>query len=66
MFGGMIVSTVLNLIFVPVLYVAVSMLRKRTGNRREYGPLHPAPANGAKKHVESGVAANYIYEKEEE
>jgi HAE1 family hydrophobic/amphiphilic exporter-1 len=65
-FGGMIVSTVLNLVFVPVLYVAISGLRKRTEIRPAYGTVHTAPGNGAKMHVESGVASNYIYEKEEE
>jgi HAE1 family hydrophobic/amphiphilic exporter-1 len=37
-FGGMLVSTVLNLVFVPVLYVAVAALRKRAGR----GLPHPA------------------------
>jgi HAE1 family hydrophobic/amphiphilic exporter-1 len=32
-FGGMIVSTVLNLIFVPVIYVLVEALRERVGHR---------------------------------
>ncbi len=32
--GGMIVSTVLNLVFVPVLYVAVALLRERVSHRR--------------------------------
>ena len=44
-FGGMIVSTVLNLVFVPVLYVAIYALRKRAGAAEMpihiYEELHP-------------------------
>ena len=32
-FGGMVVSTALNLFFVPVIYVAVGALRERVGRR---------------------------------
>lgn len=59
-FGGMIVSTVLNLVFVPVLYVAVESLRRRTTHpHATYAtvhPLHPPfPAHAAhngQAHVE--------------
>jgi hydrophobic/amphiphilic exporter-1 (mainly G- bacteria), HAE1 family len=48
-FGGMIISTVLNLVFVPVLYVAISALRKRTvGPRETYSfveEIHVEPAS---------------------
>jgi HAE1 family hydrophobic/amphiphilic exporter-1 len=46
--GGMIVSTALNLVFVPVIYVAVTMLRERLAGRHE--PAHDATSgngNGA-------------------
>jgi HAE1 family hydrophobic/amphiphilic exporter-1 len=40
-FGGMIVSTVLNLVFVPVLYVTVAALRRRTGKLQPaYAVVH--------------------------
>jgi HAE1 family hydrophobic/amphiphilic exporter-1 len=47
-FGGMIVSTVLNLVFVPVLYVAVDALRKRTGHQPVYATFHLTSGNGTK------------------
>jgi HAE1 family hydrophobic/amphiphilic exporter-1 len=44
--GGMLVSTVLNLVFVPVLYVMVARLRERLGSlrapRRAPALAHPA------------------------
>ncbi len=40
-FGGMIVSTVLNLIFVPVIYVAIAALRDRIRGRT----THPRNGN---------------------
>ncbi|MGZ3547110.1 MAG: efflux RND transporter permease subunit [Vulcanimicrobiaceae bacterium] len=46
-FGGMIVSTILNLVFVPVLYVAISTLRKRVvrprGSYAVLEEIHPEP-----------------------
>jgi HAE1 family hydrophobic/amphiphilic exporter-1 len=40
-FGGMIVSTVLNLVFVPVLYVTVAALRRRSGKLQPaYAVVH--------------------------
>ena len=47
-FGGMLVSTVLNLVFVPVLYVLVAQLRARVAPRRARaaaaGPSAPVEA----------------------
>jgi HAE1 family hydrophobic/amphiphilic exporter-1 len=40
-FGGMILSTVLNLFVVPVVYVAIAGLRERLASRKR-----PTPANG--------------------
>ncbi|HLI96104.1 MAG TPA: efflux RND transporter permease subunit [Candidatus Baltobacteraceae bacterium] len=65
-FGGMLVSTVLNLVFVPVLYVAVAALRKRTGFRSGFAVVHAPPHNGAKVHSETGVAANYLSANDED
>jgi len=59
-FGGMLVSTVLNLIFVPVLYVAVDTLRRRTALRLVPGGWRASSSNGAKAHAEASAAANYI------
>ncbi len=56
----MIVSTVLNLIFVPVLYVTFAAMRKRATLQVAYSGSHAAPGNGAKVHSESGAAANFI------
>jgi HAE1 family hydrophobic/amphiphilic exporter-1 len=41
-FGGMILSTVLNLFVVPVVYVAMAGLRERLASRKRPGP----PTNG--------------------
>jgi HAE1 family hydrophobic/amphiphilic exporter-1 len=41
--GGMIVSTALNLIFVPVLYVAVTAVRERLAGRRVSVALNGRP-----------------------
>ncbi len=49
-FGGMILSTVLNLFVVPVVYVALARLRERFRQVRRR--TAPAPANG---HVEPGA-----------
>jgi HAE1 family hydrophobic/amphiphilic exporter-1 len=50
-FGGMLVSTALNLIFVPVIYVTVTALRERVAggrSRRVDAPKpEPGPADGA-------------------
>jgi HAE1 family hydrophobic/amphiphilic exporter-1 len=43
-FGGMIVSTVLNLVFVPVIYILVAALRSRFA-RKPVEPQQPAAAN---------------------
>jgi HAE1 family hydrophobic/amphiphilic exporter-1 len=59
-FGGMIVSTVLNLVFVPVLYVAIAALRKRSGFQPGFAVVHAPSHNGTKAHSETGVAANYL------
>ncbi len=40
-FGGMIVSTVLNLIFVPVIYVVVSSIRARFGGDIRHTAVEP-------------------------
>jgi HAE1 family hydrophobic/amphiphilic exporter-1 len=50
--GGMLVSTALNLVFVPVIYVAVTMLRERVAGHREprraaEPQAEPVHANGA-------------------
>ena len=48
-FGGMLVSTVLNLFFVPVLYVLVETLRERGGRsepRNDGALVVHAPAMG--------------------
>jgi HAE1 family hydrophobic/amphiphilic exporter-1 len=37
-FGGMIMSTILNLFFIPVLYLIIEGWRERAGGK------HPAPA----------------------
>ncbi|HET6893995.1 MAG TPA: multidrug efflux RND transporter permease subunit [Candidatus Baltobacteraceae bacterium] len=45
-FGGMIVSTVLNLAITPVLYVIIkswSLRRRRRGSEPQAAPLSPAP-----------------------
>jgi HAE1 family hydrophobic/amphiphilic exporter-1 len=39
--GGMVVSTFLNLVFIPVLYVVIERFRERVGGRRA-GAAHPA------------------------
>jgi len=46
-FGGMIVSTVLNLVFVPVIYIAVETLRKRLARRPAFLELAPQGSNAA-------------------
>ena len=46
-FGGMILSTVLNLFVVPVVYVALAGLRERLARRPRRAPA-PAHANGAR------------------
>jgi hydrophobic/amphiphilic exporter-1 (mainly G- bacteria), HAE1 family len=43
-FGGMIASTFLNLIFIPVLYVLVRRLQ--SGFKREAHAAAPAPSAG--------------------
>jgi HAE1 family hydrophobic/amphiphilic exporter-1 len=63
-FGGMIVSTVLNLVFVPVLYVAAAALRKRAGAHPAHAGVHRVSGNGTKVHGEAGAAANYISQDE--
>jgi HAE1 family hydrophobic/amphiphilic exporter-1 len=45
-FGGMIVSTLLNLLIIPVLYVAVEGIRERTLRHRPHEPPRPAPEGG--------------------
>ena len=49
-FGGMIVSTALNLLFVPVIYVVIASIRERLAPRREHIPtvaneLEPRPSD---------------------
>jgi HAE1 family hydrophobic/amphiphilic exporter-1 len=51
--GGMIVSTALNLIFVPVIYVAVTMLRERLTRHRAPAHAHAA-SNGHAAHGTNG------------
>ena len=51
-FGGMVVSTALNLFFVPVIYVAVGALRERVG-RRGAPPEAGAPPRLARRQSSS-------------
>ena len=46
-FGGMLVSTFLNLIVVPVFYVVIERLRERFGGRVSTAPAPAAPSPGA-------------------
>ena len=43
-FGGMLVSTFLNLFFVPVFYVVIERLRERFGAEAVAAPAAPGPA----------------------
>jgi HAE1 family hydrophobic/amphiphilic exporter-1 len=43
-FGGMLLSTFVNLIFIPVLYVLVTTARSRT--RKQYPPRGMPPTEG--------------------
>lgn len=53
-FGGMIVSTLLNLLFVPVLYVAAAALRKSSARLRPgYAVLHHSVHARAKAHTDN-------------
>jgi len=58
-FGGMIVSTILNLFITPVLYVVINSVRERLSGKRR---LHPgAPPNGRGGRVaEAAVTAPRI------
>ncbi|HEV7178836.1 MAG TPA: efflux RND transporter permease subunit [Candidatus Baltobacteraceae bacterium] len=49
-FGGMIVSTILNLIFVPVLYVAIAALRTRVVPHTSYPILEEIHAENTPVH----------------
>jgi hypothetical protein len=40
-FGGMIVSTILNLVLVPVIYVLISRIRDRVGPHHPHEPPPP-------------------------
>jgi HAE1 family hydrophobic/amphiphilic exporter-1 len=41
-FGGMILSTVLNLFFIPVLYVVIRTITDRLGGALTRSTRHPA------------------------
>jgi HAE1 family hydrophobic/amphiphilic exporter-1 len=43
-FGGMLVSTVMNLLFIPVLYVLVEGARERLLGRKAHEDAEPQPA----------------------
>jgi hydrophobic/amphiphilic exporter-1 (mainly G- bacteria), HAE1 family len=45
-FGGMLVSTAVNLVFIPVLYVAVQRLRRRAPHAAEAPTAAPTPEPG--------------------
>jgi HAE1 family hydrophobic/amphiphilic exporter-1 len=49
-FGGMILSTVLNLVLVPVIYVVISNIRDR-GKRRHTPDLPPLDGHGTHAEV---------------
>ncbi len=43
--GGMLLSTFLNIVFIPVLYVVVQSIRGPADGRRQGAPS-PSPLNG--------------------
>jgi len=45
--GGLTLSTLVTLIFIPTLYVSVELLKARRGERRAPAPLAPHPLSGS-------------------
>ena len=45
-FGGMLVSTVVNLVFIPTLYVAVQRLRRKAPHAAQLPATSPTPEPG--------------------
>jgi hydrophobic/amphiphilic exporter-1 (mainly G- bacteria), HAE1 family len=46
-FGGLLVSTILSLLVVPVLYIVIKTLESRVGRRRKSKPPNPPSMDGS-------------------